>query len=48
MGWIEKTSFAKGTEKLSYSRLIKIFGEDKGKLVAAHFGIKKDKKKKED
>jgi len=47
MGWLENTSFAKGTEKLSYAKLVKLFGEDKAKLVAGKFGIKK-KKKKED
>ncbi len=51
MSWIDKTSFSDDVKKMSYSKLIKIFGEDKGEQVANKFGTKKEKKtskKKED
>lgn len=44
MSWLEKTSFTEDVKKMSYSKLIKLFGEDKGADVAKHLGIKKDKK----
>ena len=44
---IEKTGFNPDIAKWSYSKIMKIFGEN-GEKVAAHFGIKKAKAKKEE
>ena len=44
--WIENTSFGEGIKSLSYDQLIEMYGEDRGKEVAKHFGIKKERKKK--
>jgi len=45
MGWAEITSFNPSIKNWPYVKVIRIFGEEKGLLVAEHFGIKKVSKK---
>jgi len=44
MSWISRTSFGEGVSKMSYAKLIKIYGEKRGAEVAEHFNIKPKKK----
>lgn len=42
--WIDRTSFGDSVSKMSYKKLIDIYGDVKGVEVAKHFGIKPVKK----
>ena len=50
--WIDRTSFGDSVSKMSYKKLIDVYGELRGAEVAKHFGIKPlkktTKKEKED
>ena len=45
MSWLSKTSLNPDIKKWSHSKIVKVFGEDRGAEVAEHFGIKKIEKK---
>ena len=45
MSWVSKTSFNPSIKKWSYSKIISVYGEDRGAEVAAHFKVKKMSKK---